>query len=59
MPFKGIIRDFNFKKITIYNDELFEAIKYFGVTIILNKNVMVIEIKHCQLKNILIKLHHT
>ena len=30
----------------------------FGVIIILNMDVMMIEIKHCQLKNILIKLDH-
>ena len=30
----------------------------FGVTIILNMRVMMIEIKHYQLKNILIKLDH-
>ena len=30
----------------------------FGVTIILNMKVTVTEIKHCQLKNILIKLYH-
>ena len=33
-------------------------VSYFGVTIILNTKVVVIEIKHYQLKNILIKLHH-
>ena len=30
----------------------------FGVTIILNTKLTVIEIKHCHLKNILIKLDH-
>ena len=30
----------------------------FGVTVILNMKVTVIEIKHYQLKNILIKLDH-
>ena len=32
---------------------------FFGVTVILNTKVMVIEIKHYQLKNILIKSDHT
>ena len=31
----------------------------FGAINISNMKVMVIEIKHCQLKNILIKLNHT
>ena len=43
------------KKIIINQEE--QVI--FGATIILNMKVTVIEIKHCQLRNILIKLHHT
>ena len=35
-----------------------KQVNIFGVTIILNKKVMVIEIKHYQLKDILIKLGH-
>ena len=42
------------KKIIINQQELV----IFGVTIILNMKVMVMEIKHYQLKNILTKLHY-